>query len=216
MHLHYRAPQGFVLYRGQAALHINLQLPATPFRCCFKGSSSLRSAAPLCYWWNETEAVWESTGCSVHLTTDVSVICACNHMTNFTSFQSQNLPRVPAQSGNGSRSLPVIIGVVLGVVVLVAVVAGIVLYKKRRMAKKEREFVDISMTEIRGTVPQNEVGIHVPLGTSGIFWVGKTFEVLFLADKTKGHMGLSLVVLQKNVADFEDFSRAFTIHKVKI
>eukprot|EP01117_Protostelium_nocturnum_P012933 TRINITY_DN4790_c0_g1_i3.p1 TRINITY_DN4790_c0_g1~~TRINITY_DN4790_c0_g1_i3.p1 ORF type:complete len:528 (+),score=188.66 TRINITY_DN4790_c0_g1_i3:206-1789(+) len=105
-------------------------------------TSTKRDSSTTCSFWNENTNNWASDGCSIgDKSTDYSIECLCNHLTNFTVGRTQlsaantAAPKSTLINGLADGAL---IGIIVGVCVLIMIVIVVVfLIIRRKNAKKQ-------------------------------------------------------------------------------
>ncbi|KAJ3108281.1 hypothetical protein HK100_003459 [Physocladia obscura] len=104
---------------------------STEFELLYGLTGNNNGDRAVCAYFNTTEGLWATNGCTAVSVFDGSVQCECNHLTTFTI-------GVSSQSGGGGLSVGAIVGCVIGALALVVVTAGSV-YKIRQYQQQQQQ-----------------------------------------------------------------------------
>lgn len=137
---------------GNVTFYLNTD---SSFRSFIASNSSY---VPTCVFWNRTSSspFWDNTGCTVLSFNASSVLCACNHLTEFALaaklFASSSAPPPPATPPAGpqnSNRKNVVLIATLTTLSVVFVIGGLVAfagYKRKRKRQAGRIMVQVPAT----------------------------------------------------------------------
>eukprot|EP01117_Protostelium_nocturnum_P007822 TRINITY_DN2800_c0_g1_i1.p1 TRINITY_DN2800_c0_g1~~TRINITY_DN2800_c0_g1_i1.p1 ORF type:complete len:942 (+),score=257.63 TRINITY_DN2800_c0_g1_i1:142-2967(+) len=143
-----------------------------------------------CLWWNPSHLIWSSEGCKVASLSVESVICECDHLTNFTLGKRLKSNDVLPSSNNPSAPIPVIpannnavfivVPIVIIAVLLASLAAAYFVMKKKKQLKDRND--DLELNYAPNLISSDSIQIHEKIG-SGAFGsvylgtMGKTNQV---------------------------------------
>ncbi|PRP87182.1 tyrosine-protein kinase CSK [Planoprotostelium fungivorum] len=119
--------------------------------------SSPPSSGMTCLHWSQRDESWMPDGCTTLSVSNVSVMCSCNHFTNFTYGVPIQKPSQPSSSINPAV---IIVPVVVGSLLLLVLIMAILFVVRRKRRGLEQEF-ELDSTDMRSYCTLEEESIRV-------------------------------------------------------